>query len=154
METNVTRLLAQKRIPHDVLTYPVDEDDLSAQYVAQKIGLELDRVFKTLVALGGDGTHIVFVIPGSCELNLKKAAKAAGQKSIAMLPLKELEPVTGYVRGGCSPIGMKKQLSTYIDETALVWDTLSVSAGKRGVQVLLAPAQLADLVGAVFADLI
>jgi len=154
METNVTRLLAQKRIPHDVLTYPVDEDDLSAQYVAQKIGLELDRVFKTLVALGGDGTHIVFVIPGSCELNLKKAAKAAGQKSIAMLPLKELEPVTGYVRGGCSPIGMKKQLSTYIDETALVWDTLSVSAGKRGVQVLLAPAQLAGLVGAVFADLI
>jgi len=154
METNVTRLLAQKRIPHDVLTYPVDEDDLSAQYVAQKIGLELDRVFKTLVALGGDGTHIVFVIPGSCELNLKKAAKTAGQKSIAMLPLKELEPVTGYVRGGCSPIGMKKQLSTYIDETALVWDTLSVSAGKRGVQVLLAPAQLADLVGAVFADLI
>ncbi|HQG40567.1 MAG TPA: aminoacyl-tRNA deacylase, partial [Spirochaetales bacterium] len=108
----------------------------------------------TLVALGGDGTHIVFVIPGSCELNLKKAAKTAGQKSIAMLPLKELEPVTGYVRGGCSPIGMKKQLSTYIDETALVWDTLSVSAGKRGVQVLLAPAQLAGLVGAVFADLI
>ncbi len=154
METNVTRLLASRKIAFEVRTYDVDESNLSAQYVAEKIGLEPERVFKTLVAVGSDGAHSVFVIPGSFELNLKKAAKAAGQKSIAMLPLKDLESVTGYVRGGCSPIGMKKQLPTYIDETALIWESISVSAGKRGIQVLLAPAQLASLAGGVFADLI
>lgn len=154
METNVTRLLALHKVSFEVRDYEVDEADLSAQYVARKIGLEPERVFKTLVAVGSDGTRLVFVIPGSFELNLKKAAKVARQKSIAMLPLKELELVTGYVRGGCSPLGMKKQFPTYLDETARLWESISISAGKRGVQVLLAPEQLVNLVGGEFADLV
>lgn len=154
METNVTRLLAAKGIAFEIKSYPVDEADLSALHVAKEIGFDSARVFKTLVARGSDGSYFVFVIPGSCELDFKKAAKTARQKSIALIPLKELEPLTGYVRGGCSPIGMKKRFPIFIDETATLWDTISISAGKRGVQVILAPYALAEIASAVFADLV
>lgn len=154
METNVTRLLTSRKFAFEIRTYEVDESDLSAQYVAQKIGLEPERVFKTLVAAGNDGSPVVFVIPGSSELDLRKAARASSKKSVTLVPLKDLERLTGYVRGGCSPIGMKKQFPVFIDETAELWDTISVSAGKRGVQVVINPAHLAEIVKAQFADLV
>ncbi len=154
METNVTRLVKSMKIVHEIKEYEFDEDDLSAHSVAIKIGFELDRVFKTLVARGGSGAVYVFVIPGSAELNVKKCSALCGEKSIALLPLKDLETTTGYVRGGCSPIGMKKRYPTFIDETALLWESISVSAGKRGVQIILAPKDLAALAHAEFADLL
>jgi len=154
METNVTRLLSARGIVFETRTYEVDETDLSANHVANSIGFEPDRVFKTLVAAGSDGSYYVFVIPGSCELDLKKAAKTVHQKSIALIPLKELEPLTGYVRGGCSPIGMKKHFPVFIDETAQLWDTISVSGGKRGIQIILAPDALASITNAVFTYLV
>jgi Cys-tRNA(Pro)/Cys-tRNA(Cys) deacylase len=154
METNVTRLLAAKQIPHEIKTYEVDAEDLSAGHVAAAIGFDGARVFKTLVAVGADSSVLVFVIPGNCELDLKKAAKASGQKSITLLPLKDLEKVTGYVRGGCSPVGMKKRFPVYIDETAELWESISVSAGKRGVQIVLGADALAELTSAHLADLV
>ncbi len=154
METNVTRLLAAKQIPHEINTYEVDEEDLSAGHVAAAIGFDGARVFKTLVALGMDNSVLVFVVPGNCELDLKKAAKASGHKSVALLPLKDLEKMTGYVRGGCSPVGMKKQFPVFIDETAELWESISVSAGKRGVQVVLAPTELAAMTKASIVDLV
>lgn len=154
METNVTRLLAAKQIPHEIKTYEVDEEDLSAGHVAAAIGFDGARVFKTLVALGMDNSVLVFVVPGNCELDLKKAAKASGHKSVALLPLKDLEKMTGYVRGGCSPVGMKKQFPVFIDETAELWESISVSAGKRGVQVVLAPTELAAMTKASIVDLV
>jgi Cys-tRNA(Pro)/Cys-tRNA(Cys) deacylase len=153
-KTNVMRLLDAAGIAFEVRSYAVDEEDLSAAHAAASAGLDADTVFKTIVLRGERIGPFVCVIPGPCEVDLKKAAKAAGDKAAAPIPLKELEPLTGYVRGGCSPIGMKKRLPTYIDETALVFDRVSVSAGRRGLQVLAAPADLARMAGAEFEDLI
>lgn len=147
-------MLEQRQVPFQVLEYKVDETDLSATHVAEFLGLESDRVFKTIVLEGERTGHMVCVVPGTCEIDLKRAAKAAGDKSVRPLPLRDLEAVTGYIRGGCSPLGMKKKFPTYIDETALVFDTISVSAGRRGLQILIAPHLLAQLSEAVFCGLI
>ena len=152
-KTNVVRLLEAVGAEFDLLRYEVDED-LSATRAAAKLGLDADQVFKTIVLVGERVGYFVCLIPASCEIDLKKAAKASGDKACALLPLKELEPLTGYVRGGCSPIGMKRKLPTFIDETAFLFDRISVSAGKRGMQVFLAPKTLLDTVGAVAADLL
>lgn len=150
-KTNVMRILDQKKIAYTPHEYePTALDGLT---VARQIGKSPDEVFKTLVA-AGTGAHFVFIIPVSASLDLKKAAKAVGVKAVAMLRQKDLLPLTGYIHGGCSPIGMKKPLTTVIDETAQLFDRIIVSAGKVGYQVELEPHQLAALTGAVFADLI
>lgn len=141
-KTNAVRILESLGVSHRTMAYEVDEDDLSAESVAAKLGLELDRVFKTL-ALRGDRTGVFLCcVPGGAELDLKKAAKASGNRSVDMLPLKELQPTTGYIRGGCSPVGAKRKFAVYIDETAILYEEISVSAGIRGLQMLLSPADL------------
>lgn len=151
-KTNAIRLLEAASLPFKILHYEVD-DDLSATHAAEKLNLDPDQVFKTIVLQGERTGCFVCVIPGSCEIDLKKAARAAGDKGCALLPLKELEPLTGYVRGGCSPIGMKKRLPTFLDETASLFEEISVSAGRRGMQVLLSPRLLLEVTGATIADL-
>ncbi|WP_369695291.1 Cys-tRNA(Pro) deacylase [Gracilinema caldarium] len=153
-KTTVIRMLEQRRIPFSVLEYPVDEEDLSATHAAELLGLDADRVFKTIVLVGERTGYLVCVVPGTCEVDLKRAAKAVGDKAVRPLPLRDLEAVTGYIRGGCSPLGMKKAFPTFIDETALMFDTISVSAGRRGLQIMIAPQILAELAGAVFLPLI
>jgi Cys-tRNA(Pro)/Cys-tRNA(Cys) deacylase len=152
-KTNVIRLLESEGVEFDVLEYETSEDH-SALPAATSLGLEVDRVFKTIVLIGERLGYFVCIIPGSCEIDLKKAALAAGDKASALLPLKDLEPCTGYVRGGCSPIGMKKCFPTLLDETAYLFDRISVSAGKRGLQIFLRPADLKYLCQARVADLI
>ncbi len=152
-KTNVMRVLESREIPYLSKTYEVEEGQYDGTLIARKIGLDPDSVFKTLVCVGDKGAHLVFCIPVSQELDLKKAAKASGQKRVEMLPLKDLLPLTGYVRGGCSPIGMKKLFPTYIDETAQLFDVISVSAGKRGAQVLLSADALCEVIGAEYASL-
>ena len=154
MTTNALRLVKALGIEAKTAEYAVDEDDLSAQAVAAKLGLDLDRIFKTLVIVGDKSGPFMCVIPGSAELDLKKAAKASGNKAVSLLPLKELEGLTGYLRGGCSPVASKKKLAVYLDETAQLWDWVSVSAGARGLQMLLAPADLIKASGASYADLV
>ena len=153
-KTNVMRVLEQKKIPYTPHTYPHGEGEApDGVTVAQSLGLNPDQVFKTLVTKGASGGYYVFDIPVADTLDLKKAAKAVGEKSIAMLHQKELLPLTGYVHGGCSPVGMKKQYPTVFHETAEIIDTITVSAGKIGYQVELKPADLIELVGATTADL-
>lgn len=153
-KTNAIRLLEASRIQHTTHNYSVDEDDLSGITVANKIGAEPDSVFKTLVA-SGDKTGInVFCIPVTAELDLKKSATASGNKKIEMLKMKSLLPVTGYIRGGCSPIGMKKKFPVYIDETSQVFDKIFISAGTRGTQICISPNDLLTITDARFADLI
>lgn len=151
-KTNVMRVLEQKNIPYTAHAYDqlAGTDGVS---VAKQLGQDPAQVFKTLVARGASGGLYVFDIPVEDSLDLKKAAKAVGEKSIAMLHQKELLPLTGYVHGGCSPVGMKKQWPTVFDETAELFDTICVSAGKIGFQVELSPAALIDLVGGTTADL-
>ena len=152
-KTNALRILDAHSVAYDAVEYDVDEDALDAVSVAMKIGAEPESVFKTLVARGDKTGLCVFVIPGPFELNLKKAAAASGNKSVELIHLRELTPLTGYVRGGCSPIGMKKQYPTWIDETAQLFDRIYASAGQRGLQMFLAPADLLRVVGAEWADL-
>jgi Cys-tRNA(Pro)/Cys-tRNA(Cys) deacylase len=152
-KTNAIRLLEHLGVSFSILHYEVD-DDLSAGHAAEKLGLDPDQVFKTIVLVGERTGPFVCIIPGSCEIDLKKAARAAGDKGCSLLPLKELEPLTGYVRGGCSPLGMKKQLPAFLDETAQMFDRISVSAGKRGLQIYLAPSDLEAACGTISADLI
>lgn len=162
-KTNAIRILESLLIPFRTLAYEVDESDLSAETAAAKIGIEADRVFKTL-ALRGEQTGIFLCcVPADAEVDLKKAARASGNKAVDMLPLKELQPTTGYVRGGCSPIGTKKKFPVFVDETAQLFDEISVSAGQRGLQVLLAPPDLvraaseqpgAASISACFADIV
>ena len=147
------RMLEQAKIPFRTAEYEFDESDLGGEHAADSIGMPREQVFKTLVTLSGKGTLHVFCIPVCDELDLKKAAKACGEKSIEMIHVKELLGLTGYVRGGCSPIGMKKKLPTLIDETAILFDEIAVSAGMRGEQVILSPQHLADYVEADFIDL-
>ena len=151
-KTNVMRVLEQKNIPYTPHAYD-PEAGLDGVSVAQQLGQDLSAVFKTLVARGASGGLYVFDIPVEANLDLKKAAKAVGEKSIAMIHQKELLPLTGYVHGGCSPVGMKKQYPTVFDETAELFDTICVSAGKIGFQVEVNPADLIGLVGAETADL-
>lgn len=154
MKTNAIRILETKEIPHTTAQYEYDEDDLNAVTVANSIGVAPETVFKTLVARSEKNQIIVFVIPGNFELNLKKAAVSSHSKNVEMVKVKELFPLTGYIRGGCSPIGMKKQFPTYIDETAQLYENIYVSAGVRGTQVSLSPLGLASVIKASFADLI
>ena len=151
-KTNVMRVLEQKNIPYTTHAYDPDAG-LDGVSVAKQLGQDPETVFKTLVARGASGGLYVFDIPVEASLDLKKAAKAVGEKSVAMIPQKELLPLTGYVHGGCSPVGMKKQYPTVFDETAELFDTICVSAGKIGFQVELDPAALMGLVGAFTADL-
>lgn len=150
-KTNAMRQLDRKKAVYTVYSY--DGGALSGTEVASALGKDPERCFKTLVTVGKTGGHYVFMIPVAAELDLRKAASAAGEKSVAMLPQKELLPLTGYVHGGCSPIGMKKPFPTYIDETAQLYDEIGVSAGCRGCQVLLDPMQLTDYVNATLCDL-
>ena len=151
-KTNATRILEVNKIPYTIHDYKIDKD-LSGITVANKIGAEPDSVFKTLVAIGDKKNITVFCIPVTSELNLKKAASAAGNKKIEMLKMKDLLPTTGYIRGGCSPIGMKKKFPTYIDETAQLFEKIYVSAGVRGTQVCISPLDLQNITEAVFADI-
>lgn len=151
-KTNVMRILEQKKICFTPHAYSLPKGVTDGLTVARLVGLPPETVFKTLVTQGADGGHFVFVIPVSRELNLKAAAKAVGQKSLAMLPQAKLLPLTGYVHGGCSPVGMKKVLPTVVDQSALELPAMAVSAGKIGFQVELAPHDLAGLVGAGFAS--
>jgi Cys-tRNA(Pro)/Cys-tRNA(Cys) deacylase len=153
-KTNAIRILEAKNIPHTTHTYEVDENDLSGTTVANKIDARQETVFKTLVASGDKNGINVFCIPVTEELNLKKAASVSGNKSIEMVKVKDLLNLTGYIRGGCSPIGMKKNYPTYIEETAQLFETIYVSAGMRGMQACLAPEDLKNAVDAVFADLL
>lgn len=150
-KTNAMRQLDRKKAAYTVHSY--DGGALSGTEVASALGKDPAHCFKTLVTVGKTGGHYVFMIPVAAELDLRKAASAAGEKSVAMLPQKELLPLTGYIHGGCSPIGMKKQFPTFIDETAQLYDEIGVSAGCRGCQVLLDPMQLTDYVNATLCDL-
>ena len=152
-KTNAMRLLEQAGIPFRVETYEFDEEHLSGAHVASQVSLPEDQIFKTLVVRGEKKGIMVFCIPVMMELDLKKAAKISGDKKIEMTHVKELLGLTGYIRGGCSPIGMKKAYPTFIDETAQLYGKIYVSAGMRGVQLILAPDDLARYTEAVFADL-
>jgi Cys-tRNA(Pro)/Cys-tRNA(Cys) deacylase len=154
MKTNAVRILEAQKISHTTFEYISNEEELDAISVANKIKAEPEAVFKTLVARNEKNEIHVFVIPGNFELNLKKAAKASRSKSIEMIKVKELQPLTGYIRGGCSPIGMKKAFPVYIDETAQLHEQIYVSAGVRGMQLNLAPNDLVKVTVAAFADLI
>lgn len=141
-------------IKYDTAEYDVDESDLSGVHAAEALGFEVESVFKTLVANGDKNGLNVFVIPVAEELDLKKCASVSGNKKVEMIKVSQLLPLTGYIRGGCSPIGMKKKLPTYIDETAQLSDKISISAGQRGVQVLICADDLKNYIGAQYADLI
>ena len=153
-KTNVARLLDKAKVAYELIPYEVDESDLSAVHVAVQLGEDVDRVFKTIVLHGDKTGHFVCVVPGEHEIDLKKAAKVSGNKKCELLPMKELLPVTGYIRGGCSPIGMKKHFPTYLHESASAFDYIYVSAGQRGLQVKLSPQDLLREAGAVYADLV
>ncbi len=152
-KTNAVRLIQQAKIPCREAFYEYDEQDLSGLHAAEAVGMPPEQVFKTLVARG-DRTGInVFCIPVCCELDLKKAAKAAGDKKIELVAVKELLGLTGYIRGGCSPVGMKKKYPTFFDETCILWEEIAVSAGARGHQVILPPESLSQLVNAKLVDI-
>lgn len=153
-KTNVMRILDQKKIPYEMKTYPHGDEAVDGAQVARLLGQDPESVYKTLVAQGASRQYYVFDIPVEAELDLKKAAKAVGEKSIAMIHVKELLPLTGYVRGGCSPIGMKKQFFTTFQEDAELLDRVAVSAGKIGCQVILDPTELVKLVRGQFADVV
>lgn len=154
-KTNVMRVLDQKKVPYTAHTYPHDGDAApDGVSVARMLGQNPDAVFKTLVAKGASGGYYVFDIPVADTLDLKKAAKAVGEKSVAMLPARELLPLTGYVHGGCSPVGMKKRFPTVFHQSCLEHKTICVSAGKVGFQVELNPADLIALTGGITADII
>lgn len=148
------RLLDAAKIPYEVKEYPVDENDLSGSHAADLLGVDHGCVFKTLVLKGERTGCLVCCIPVDGEVDLKKAAKAAGDKKVEMLPMKDLLSVTGYIRGGCSPVGMKKKFPTYLETSAFQYEKIAVSAGLRGVQVLLSPEKLADYVGAKVVELL
>ena len=163
-KTNVARLLTQAGIAHELVPYEVDENDLAATHIAQQLNEDIRQVFKTLVLQGeypgrnsarsNAAGYFVCVVPGDAEVDLKKAAAAAGAKKADLIPMKELLPLTGYIRGGCSPVGMKKPFPTFFHQTANDFDYIFVSDGVRGLQVKIAPADLIGYVGATVTDLI
>ena len=146
------RILDQKKIEYSHFAY--DNSKLNAEEVARCLGQSVEKVFKTLVTVGKSGEHYVFVVPANKELDLKKGAKCAKEKSIEMIPQKELLPLTGYIHGGCSPIGMKKPLPTLIDESVILHERIYISAGVRGLQIAIAPNDLIGFVGATVADIV
>ena len=152
-KTNALRLIQQAKLPCREAFYEYDEKDLSGLHAAQAVGMPPEQVFKTLVARGDRTGISVFCIPVCCELELKKAAKAVGDKKIELVAVKELLTLTGYIRGGCSPVGMKKKYPTYFDETCILWDEIAVSAGERGHQMILPPDCLVDFIDAKIVDL-
>lgn len=152
-KTNAIRLVEKAGIPYEEKFYEYDESDLSGIHAAQVLGMPEEQVFKTLVARGERTGINVFCIPVCCELDLKKAAKAAGDKNMELIHVKELLGLTGYIRGGCSPVGMKKKYPTYIDELCQLSDTIALSAGERGHQMIVPPLPIAALLGAKLADL-
>ncbi|MDL2221934.1 Cys-tRNA(Pro) deacylase [Parabacteroides sp. OttesenSCG-928-N08] len=153
-KTNAARLLDRAKVAYTLIPYEVDESDLSATHVAEQLGEEVSQVFKTLVLHGDKSGHFICIIPGAEEVDLKKAAKVSGNKKCEMIPMKELLPLTGYIRGACSPIGMKKLFPTYIHTTAPSYPLIYVSAGQRGLQLRLSPQELIKQTRAVVADLI
>lgn len=153
-KTNAVRLVEQAGIPCREAFYEFDENDLNGMHAAEALSMPPEQVFKTLVARGERTGINVFCIPVCCELDLKKAAKAAGDKNMELIAVKELLPLTGYIRGGCSPVGMKKKFPTFIDETCILWEEIAVSAGERGHQLIVNPESLAQLVGAKLTDVI
>ncbi|MDD6220874.1 MAG: Cys-tRNA(Pro) deacylase [Clostridia bacterium] len=151
-KTNTMRMLDRAKISYEVLSYEYDESDLSGVHAAQALSLDPAQVFKTLVTRGGKGGVFVFCIPVDAELDLKKAARCAGVKNIEMLHVRELQGLTGYIRGGCSPVGMKKQYPTFIDASADMFGEIYVSAGLRGQQLKVNPRELKEFIGAQFAE--
>ena len=152
-KTNAARLLDAAKIHYKLIPYEFDPEDLAAQHVADSLGEDINRVFKTLVLEGERVGHFVCVIPGNAEVDLKKAAKVAGAKKADLIPMKQLLPLTGYIRGGCTAVGMKKPFPTFIHSSALDFDSIFVSAGQRGLQLKLNPDDLIAYVGATIADL-
>lgn len=153
-KTNVARLLDKAKVAYQLVPYEVDENDLSAIHVAEQLGEDIAQVFKTLVLHGDRNGYFVCVIPGGEEVDLKKAAKVSGNKSCEMIPMKELLPLTGYIRGGCCPIGMKKHFPTFFHYTAEQFDHIYVSAGQRGLQIKVVPTDLIRESRGEIADLI
>ena len=152
-KTNVARLLDSAGVRYELIPYTVDENNLAADHVAAELGEDINMVFKTLVLKAADGQHLICVVPGNREVDLKKAAKAAGKKKVEMIHMKELLPLTGYIRGGCSPIGMKKPFATYFHETIGEFEYVYVSAGVRGLQLRIAPLDLVNYVNGTVADI-
>ncbi|MFN3019396.1 Cys-tRNA(Pro) deacylase [Chryseobacterium sp. TY3] len=152
-KTNAVRILESQNITFKLREYEVDENDLSAEHVAESLGISADKIYKTLILKGQKDPFLVAVIPGDAQLDFKKLAKASGNKNCEMLPLKDLLATTGYIRGGCSPIGMKKNFPTYIEEIASLENDIIISAGKRGLQIILNPKDLQIVTEARFADL-
>lgn len=153
-KTNAARLLDKAKVPYTLIPYEVDENNLAADHVAESLGEDINKVFKTLVLQGEKVGHFVCVVPGNTEVDLKKAARVAGAKKADLIPMKELLPLTGYIRGGCSPIGLKKPFPIFVHKTAKDFDTIFVSAGQRGLQFEIAPADLVGFTGAAVADLV
>lgn len=151
-KTNAARLLDKAGIAYNLIPYDFDENDLAAQHVAESLGQPIERVFKTLVLHGDRSGYIVCVIPGNGEVDLKALAKISGNKKVEMIPMKDLLGVTGYIRGGCSPIGMKKKFPTYFHSTASSFSTIYISAGVRCLQIEINPQELMDFVGASAGD--
>lgn len=153
-KTNAARLLDKAKIAYQLIPYEVDESDLSAIHVAEMLNESVEQVFKTLVLKGDKTGHFVCIIPGAEELDLKKAAKISGNKNCEMIPMKELLPTTGYIRGACSPLGMKKQFPSFIHTSCEDFEKIYVSAGKRGLQLYLSPPELIKVIRATTTDLI
>lgn len=154
MKTNAARLLDKAGVSYRIIPYEYDPDDLAAQHVADALGEDINRVFKTLVLSGERAGHFVCVVPGNAEVDLKKAARAAGAKKADLIPMKELLPLTGYIRGGCTPIGMKKPFPVFFHHTATGFSEIFVSAGQRGLQLAVDSADLIAYTGAAVTDLI
>lgn len=155
-KTNAMRELERGGISYELQSYDADNEDLSTGVgvrISEMLGEDPESAFKTLVTVTPSGGHVVCCVPVAEELDLKKAAAAAGEKSLSMMHMRDLEPTTGYVRGGCTPVGMKKQFPTLIDETAQLFDQIGISGGRRGISLRLNPEELADFIGAQFADI-
>lgn len=153
-KTNAARLLDRAKIAYELIPYTVDEDNLAATHVAEELGEDIATVFKTLILRGDRNGHFVCVIPGDKEVDLKAAARVSGNKKADLIPMKELLPTTGYIRGGCSPIGLKKPFPTIFHSSVLEHDKIYVSAGVRGLQIAIAPNDIITFVGATVADIV
>lgn len=152
-KTNAARILDQLKIPYELREYAVDPQDLAAESVAAKVGMPPEQVFKTLVVRGERNGVALAVIPGNYELDFKALAQAMGDKKVEMVPLKEVQPLTGYIRGGVTALGCKKDYPVVVDETVILWETISISAGQRGTQIILAPDDYINATGAVVAEI-
>ena len=152
-KTNAARLLDQQKVAYELIPYEVDENNLGAEHIAAQLGEDIAQVYKTLVLQGDRSGYFVCVVPGAAEVDLKKAAKVSGNKKCDLIPMKELLPLTGHIRGGCSPIGMKKAFPTFFDETCMLHEQIFVSAGIRGLQFKIAPTDLIKAAKATLSDL-